>query len=217
LASGFIITEQQRYLGFGSGQALVKELTEMQINTARYANPLTMLPGNVPIDEHVERLLGAKITFNAAYIDIDHFKPYNDLYGYRKGDEMIRALGGALVDAMEPTIDFVGHVGGDDFIAHLQSNDWEPRLHNVIAAFDRIRVALLTSDDLERGTYITDNRSGEKQAQPTPTISIGVVKVEIGMFASAHDVAAALAEAKREAKKMNGSSLFIERRKRNAA
>jgi hypothetical protein len=87
----------------------------------------------------------------------------------------------------------------------------------VIAAFDRIRVALLTSDDLERGTYITDNRSGEKQAQPTPTISIGVVKVEIGMFASANDVAAALAEAKREAKRMNGSSLFIERRKRNAA
>jgi len=217
LASGFIITEQNRYFGVGSGQALVKELTEMQINTARYANPLTMLPGNVPIDEHVERLLGAKIKFNAAYIDIDHFKPYNDLYGYRKGDEMIRALGSALVDAMEPNIDFVGHVGGDDFIAHLQSNDWEPRLHNVIAAFDRIRVALLTSDDLDRGTYITDNRSGEKQAQPTPTISIGVVKVEIGMFASANDVAAALAEAKREAKRMNGSSLFIERRKRNAA
>lgn len=73
LASGFIITEQQRYLGVGSGQALVRELTGMQINTARYANPLTMLPGNVPIDEHVERLLGAKIAFNAAYIDIDHF------------------------------------------------------------------------------------------------------------------------------------------------
>jgi diguanylate cyclase (GGDEF)-like protein len=217
LASGFIITEQQRYLGVGSGQALVRELTEMQINTARYANPLTMLPGNVPIDEHVERLLGAKIAFNAAYIDIDHFKPYNDLYGYRKGDEMIRALGSALVDAMEPTIDFVGHVGGDDFIAHLQSGDWEIRLHNVIAAFDRIRGALLTPEDHERGTYITDNRSGEKQALPTPTISIGVVKVEIEMFASAHDVAAALAEAKREAKKISGSSLFIERRKRNAA
>lgn len=129
---------------------------------------------------------------------------------------MIRALGSALVDAMDSTIDFVGHVGGDDSIAHLQSHDWELRLYDVIAAFDRIRGALLTTDDLERGTYITDNRSGEKQALPTPTISIGVVKVEGGMFTSAHDVATALAEAKREAKKIDGSSLFIERRKRNA-
>ncbi len=214
LASGFIITEQQRYLGVGSGQALVRELTEMQINTARYANPLTLLPGNVPIDEHVERLLGARISFVAAYVDIDHFKPFNDLYGYRQGDEMIRGLAAALADAADPTIDFVGHVGGDDFIVHLQSGDWEARLRRVILAFEHICRSLLNADDLIRGTYIADNRSGEKQALPTPTISIGAVRVAYGLYGSAYDVANALTDAKREAKKISGCSLFIERRQR---
>lgn len=214
LASGFIVTEQQRYLGVASGQALVRELTEMQISTARYANPLTMLPGNVPIDEHLERLLGTAAPFVAAYVDIDYFKPFNDLYGYRDGDEMIRALGNALVEAVDRSIDFVGHVGGDDFILLLQSGDWETRVLSTIPAFENICVALLTADDLARGSYLAESRSGESQSLPTPTISIGVLRIEPGAFTSAQEIATALADAKREAKKVDGSSIFIERRKR---
>ena len=214
LASGFIITSDHMYIGMGSGQALVRELTEMQINTARYANPLTLLPGNVPIDEHVERLLGAQISFAAAYVDIDHFKPFNDLYGYRKGDEMIRAVSRTIVQSVDPALDFVGHVGGDDFIVHLQSRDWESRLNAILKAFDSVRAAMLSTQDLQLGTYVANDRKGKRRAIPTPTLSIGVVHVNADAYQCAQAVALALADAKREAKKVDGNSLFLDRRRR---
>jgi diguanylate cyclase (GGDEF)-like protein len=213
LASGFIITENNRYLGMGSGQSLVRELTEMQINNARYSNPLTLLPGNVPIDEHVDQLLAAKNPFVAAYCDIDHFKPYNDLYGYRKGDDMISAVSQSLLTHTDATRDFVGHVGGDDFILHLQSSDWQTRLTSIIDAFKQVRQSLLKDDDLARGHYQAKNRKGKSQSMPIPSLSIGVVHIEAEGFDSAQDVSHALAEAKRQAKKTKGDSIFIERRK----
>ncbi len=216
LASGFIITEEGRYLGVGSGQSLVRELTEMQVNTARYANPLTLLPGNVPIDEHVERLLAARTPFVAAYCDIDHFKPFNDFYGYRKGDEMIKAFAQSLSESVDKTVDFVGHVGGDDFILHLQSIDWEARLDSIVAGFAGICKSLVAPVDWERGCYLGDARTGEKQSLPLPSISVGAVPIDVGTFQFAHEVASALSIAKREAKKTSGNSLFVERRRRRA-
>ncbi len=214
LASGFIITANQSYIGMGSGQALVRALTEVQISTARYANPLTLLPGNVPIDQHIDRLLVAHIPFVAAYVDIDNFKPFNDLYGYRKGDEMIRALSLALVGAVDPSLDFVGHIGGDDFIVNLQSDDWEQRLNAVLAAFDAIRSGLLSPKDLLEGVYVATDREGKRRAIPTPTLSIGVVHVSPDAYQSNQEVSLAMADAKREAKKINGDFLFVDRRRR---
>ncbi len=214
LASGFIITANQSYIGMGSGQALVRALTEVQISTARYANPLTLLPGNVPIDQHIDRLLVAQIPFVAAYVDIDNFKPFNDLYGYRKGDEMIRALSLTLVGSVDPALDFVGHIGGDDFIVHLQSGDWERRLNAVLTAFDSIRAGLLSPADLVAGVYVATDREGKRRSIPTPTLSIGVVHVNPDAYQSNQELSLALADAKREAKKVNGNFLFVDRRRR---
>ena len=214
LASGFIIAVDGQYLGMGSGQALVRELTEMQITTARYANPLTLLPGNVPIDEHVDRLLAAEIAFVSAYCDIDYFKPFNDLYGYRKGDEMIRALARAIEQSVDPAADFVGHVGGDDFIVHLQSPDWEQRVTSILSAFSAIRGSLLSAEHLQSGAYIANDRAGVNRPVPTPTLSIGVVRVHPGAYRSSQEVSFAMADAKREAKRIAGDSLFVDRRKR---
>ena len=186
----------------------------MQITTARYANPLTLLPGNVPIDEHVDRLLAAEIAFVSAYCDIDHFKPFNDLYGYRKGDEMIRALARAIEQSVDAAADFVGHVGGDDFIVHLQSPDWEQRLTAILPAFNAIRGSLLSAEHLESGAYIANDRSGVSRSLPTPTLSIGVVRVHPGAYRSSQEVSFAMADAKREAKRIPGDSLFVDRRNR---
>ena len=79
LSEGFIITDEGRYIGYGTGQDLVREITQMQIEAARYANPLTLLPGNVPIDEHILRLMNAGMRFAVCHCDLDSFKPFNDI------------------------------------------------------------------------------------------------------------------------------------------
>ncbi|MCX8146358.1 MAG: EAL domain-containing protein, partial [Azovibrio sp.] len=116
LFDGFIVTSQGRYTGVGSGHDLMALITEMQISAARYANPLTQLPGNVPINEHIDRLLKAGVRFAACYADLDNFKPFNDIYGYRRGDDVIQLLGQILVEVSDARLDFVGHIGGDDFL-----------------------------------------------------------------------------------------------------
>lgn len=90
LFEGFIITERGRFIGVGTGFDLLREITQMQMDALRYANPLTQLPGNVPINEHLEFLMEAGEPFAVCYADLDHFKPFNDLYGYRHGDEAIQ-------------------------------------------------------------------------------------------------------------------------------
>lgn len=111
LSNGFIITDQGQYLGIGTGHDLMREITQLQITAARYANPLTQLPGNVPIDEHIERLLKSQVGFCVCYCDLDAFKPFNDIYGYRKGDEIIQVTGNLLARACDLERDFIGHIG----------------------------------------------------------------------------------------------------------
>ena len=141
--NGFIITDQGRYLGVASGQDLLRELTQMQITAARYANPLTLLPGNVPINEHIEQLLQAGTPFYACYCDLDNFKPYNDVYSYRHGDEMIQLAGRILSWACDPKLDFIGHIGGDDFILLMQSRDFQGALRTGIALVRTSRLTII--------------------------------------------------------------------------
>jgi EAL domain-containing protein (putative c-di-GMP-specific phosphodiesterase class I)/GGDEF domain-containing protein len=209
---GFIITEQGRYLGAASGQDLLRELTQMQIEAARYANPLTMLPGNVPINEHIERLLQAQTPFTACYCDLDHFKPFNDVYGYRKGDEMIQLTGRILNWACDPKLDFIGHIGGDDFILLMQSRDWKGRCEQALVAFEQAVSLMFDPAHLAARGYECEDRNGNVVCHPLSSISIGAINVQPGQYFSPHEVSAAMSEAKKMAKRTPGNSLFIEPR-----
>ena len=209
---GFIITEQGRYLGLGTGQDLLREITNAQIETARYANPLTLLPGNVPINEHIDFLLQSGKSFAVCYCDLDNFKPFNDVYGYRKGDEMIQFTGKLLNHACDPQLDFIGHIGGDDFILVMQSADWEKRCNQALASFAQTSLMLLEERHRAIGGYSSEDRQGRVVHHPTPTLSIGVIWATAESFHSHHEVAEAAAVAKKMAKKKPGNSLFIERR-----
>lgn len=216
LANGFLITEKGKYLGVGSGHDLMAMITEMQIQSARYANPLTQLPGNVPINEHIDRLLQRGATFTACYFDLDHFKPFNDTYGYRKGDDVIQIVGKIISETSDPHLDFVGHIGGDDFIALYQSDDWEARCARMLRLFDERISAIVLPEHLQRGGYSGENRRGEAVFHPLPSLSIGALPVLAGQYDSPPEISAAVAQAKKQAKKIAGSSLFIERRRRPA-
>ncbi len=213
LSEGFIITEGGRYIGLGTGAELVREITQMQIESARYANPLTLLPGNVPIDESTERLIEEGTHFVVCHCDLDSFKPFNDAYGYRRGDEMILLTARVLSDACVAGKDFIGHVGGDDLVLLMQSADWEPRVRHALAEFDRLAVPLFDPADRAAGGFSSVDRAGNTVRLALTTLSVGAVIIEPGTLRSPKEVSSRAGEAKKRAKQTEGSTLFIERRR----
>ncbi|OEZ64083.1 GGDEF domain-containing protein [Duganella sp. HH105] len=216
LFNGFIITDQGRYLGMGTGHDLMREITQMQINAARYANPLTQLPGNVPINEHIDRLLESGARFWVCYVDLDHFKPFNDVYGYRRGDDVIQLTGKLLSEHSDADRDFIGHIGGDDFMILFQSEDWEARCRAILDEFSRHVLDFYSIDDRDRGGYISEDRQGKKVFYSLMSLSIGAIRVEPHQYYTHHQIATAAAESKKQAKKIHGNSLFIDRRQQTA-
>lgn len=219
LYDGFIVTGEGCYLGVGSSQDLVAKITEMQISAARYANPLTQLPGNVPINEHLDRLLAAGADFAVAYLDIDNFKPFNDNFGYRRGDDVIQLLGRLIGEHVDGRHDFVGHIGGDDFFVIFQSADWEARCWALVTCFSERMDAMIGAEEAARAGYLAENRKGEMVFHALPTLSIGALRVRAGQFDSHREVAAAASVAKKQAKKRlrdpaspGGGNVFVERR-----
>lgn len=215
---GFIITgEGGRYLGLGSGFDLMREVTQMQIQAARYANPLTGLAGNVPIQDEIQRLLDTGEDFVIAYFDLDQFKPYNDVYGFRRGDDIIRLLAELTRAHCDETLDFIGHVGGDDFVALFRSADWEARCREILNAFDAKCLAFFDSGHVAEGGYRSEDRAGNIVFHRLVSLSIGAVRVNAASFRLHQEVARAASEAKHMAKRMPGSSLFIDQRRVPAA
>ena len=212
LTDGFILTQQGRYLGMGTGHDLIRAISEIQINAARYANPLTLLPGNVPINEQVELLLEADTPFVAVFADLNHFKPFNDVYGYRRGDEVIQLLGRVLSTAASGGQDFVGHVGGDDFVVLFQSEDWETRCRRILGEFETQVNIHFDAEHIQQGGYVSQDRQGKEILHPLVSLALAAVPAHDGRFHSHHEVAAVLAEAKRQAKRSTGNTLFIDRR-----
>ena len=207
LADGFIVTENGRYMGLGSGDQLVRSVTEMRVEAARHANPLTFLPGNQPISQHIERLLGNQAEFVACYADLNNFKPFNDQYGYWRGDEMIRLLAKVLLSNCDAQRDFVGHVGGDDFVVLFQSADWHARCERIIIEFGRNALGLFDAEAREAGGIHAEDRHGIPRFFPCTSLSIGAVMVRVRSYERAEDVASAAAMAKHHAK-TSGSGLF---------
>ncbi|MBU1980428.1 MAG: EAL domain-containing protein, partial [Gammaproteobacteria bacterium] len=209
LTQGFIVTENGLYIGIGTGRDLIREITNLQIRAARYANPLTGLPGNMPINEHINKLLEQQVPFVACYFDLDHFKPFNDVYGFSKGDAMIQMTAKILAETCDPELDFLGHIGGDDFIALFCSPDWEDRCRRGLEKFGAAVIPFFSVSDNERGGYVVENRRGEKEFNALTSLSIGAVKVGPGVFSSHMEVSTVAAEAKKMAKKISGNSLYI--------
>ena len=200
LTDGFIIVDAGIYAGLGTGEQLVRTVTEQRIEAARHANPLTFLPGNIPISEHIQKLLASGNRFHAAYCDLNHFKPFNDQYGYWRGDEMIRLLASVLVAAVDSRLDFVGHVGGDDFVVLFQSPDWETRCGDIIHTFNQRARDLFDAEALSAGGIAAEARDGTPAFFPLTTLAIGAITARAGEYRDAETVASAAAAAKRKAK-----------------
>jgi diguanylate cyclase (GGDEF)-like protein len=208
LNDGLVLVDAGRYVGLGTAEQLVRSVTELRIEAARHANPLTFLPGNIPISEHIRRLLAGNSGFGATYCDLNNFKPFNDQFGYWQGDKMIRLLASIVVSECDPQRDFAGHVGGDDFVVLFQSADWEARCTRIISHFNTAALTLFDQPTRSRGFIEAEDRQGHYTTFPLTTVSIGAVYVTPGMFHVAEDVASAAAAAKHHAKRQN-AGLYI--------
>ena len=206
MVSGFVVTDHGRYLGMGSIQDLMREVTQMQLDAARYANPLTGLPGNVPINQHIDDLLQRREWCVFGYCDLDDFKPFNDVYGYAKGDDVLRLTARILGEICDADGDFLGHIGGDDFLVIFRSPDWEERCQRALANFEASITNFFARDDVEQGGYVPDNRKGQREFHAITALSIGIVEAIPGMFANHLSIAKVAAEVKKKAKAIAGNS-----------
>ena len=183
-------------------------------NELRSLNPLSGLPGNLAIATEVERHLVADDGAACLYADLDHFKDFNDHYGFARGDELITRLARLLLAAAEPYAGaFVGHVGGDDFVLIAAERDAADLARDIVRSFDAAVPEVYDDADRERGGITRIDRQGVERRMPFVTISIGIVAVARERFADAVAVSRAAAEVKEIAKRREESSWAIDRRR----
>lgn len=194
----------------------IKNLSRL-LSINRRISPLTGLPGNVQIHAELKKRIANKEDFSVLYLDLDNFKSYNDVYGFLKGDEIIKFTADTITRCVHSHIQngsFIGHIGGDDFIAILPIIDCDEVCESIIANFDAKVVDFFTEEDVERGYLEVPNRRGVIEQFPLTAISIGVVEADKGRFANVLEIGELGAQVKHLAKSIIGSSYSIDRRKK---
>jgi len=210
LEEDFVITENGYYFGIGQVIDLLKMITELQLKGAQNSNPLTGLPGNLLIQEQIDQLIRNKKDFVACYFDLDNFKPYNDQYGYAKGDEILIYLAKLLKKHSHPEVDFVGHVGGDDYVVIFRSTNWQESIANILQEFIQFRETFYNPDDLDNLGIWAEDRFGEKRFFSLMSISVAAIDSSSASLGSSKDIASRLSIIKQEAKQVKGNSLVAE-------
>lgn len=194
----------------------IKNLSRL-LTINRRISPLTGLPGNVQIHAELKKRISNKEDFSVLYLDLDNFKAYNDVYGFLKGDQIIKFTADTIIRCVHSHIQdgsFIGHIGGDDFIAILPILHCEEICESIISNFDAQVVKFFTEEDVEKGYIEVANRKGVIEQFALTSISIGVVEADKGRFANMLEIGEVGAQVKHLAKTIMGSSYSIDRRKK---
>ncbi|MDP9297489.1 MAG: response regulator [Actinomycetota bacterium] len=186
----------------------------------RAQSPLTGLPGNVRIEEEIDRRVDEGTPFALLYADLDHFKSFNDHYGFMRGDQALQATAGMLEEVARDVTSgasFVGHVGGDDFVIVVPPEIAAVVAEAIVERFDRDAASYYDPQDRDRGYIEVTNRRGELQRFPILTISIGVASTERRAFQHYAEAVAVATEMKQFTKGSAGSSWAMDRRAPSAS
>jgi diguanylate cyclase (GGDEF)-like protein len=181
----------------------------------RNLSPLTGLPGNIRIQEEIERMVREARPFAVLYCDLDNFKAYNDQKGFVRGDRLIQATARIIQDAvveLAGSEGFVGHIGGDDFAAVVPPEHAEPIAKRIVERFDAQVHQFYDPEDIERGYVEVEDRKGVLQRLPLASISVGIATTDVRTFAHYGEAVAVATEMKQFAKRQTGSSYAIDRR-----
>jgi EAL domain-containing protein (putative c-di-GMP-specific phosphodiesterase class I)/GGDEF domain-containing protein len=216
VADGFVILSKGRYLGMGSSTDVMRSLQGSRVLAARYTNPLTLLPGQVPINEHLERLLAGHVSFTAWLVEIDQMRGFNDSEGFAAGDALIHATARLLEEACQHGVDFAGHVTGCRFVMLVQSEDWHVRAQKLLADFAGELATHLPGAARERGYFTVKRRDGREYVRPLPKLAIGILPVLPGVFESRHEVIAVAKRAAEKAQAQTAGAIYVDQDLGNA-
>ncbi len=180
-------------------------------------NPLTGLPGNTSIERAIYDFMNRKEKYAVCYLDIDNFKPFNDKYGFKAGDLIIKHVGRILINTIKEKVKtgkyFIGHIGGDDFVFIVPFEKVEEICRGILEKFNRTLSTFIEEEDLKRGYFIGKDRLGNIRKIPFPTLSIAIIPVKRGYFEHVGEIAARAAEIKKVLKQKGGNAFLIDRRK----
>ncbi len=206
-APGVLVVESSRYIGYLSAREMIEVVHERNLIRARDENPLTRLPGNFRINEYVADMIESRRDAVLAYCDFDHFKPYNDHYGFRSGDRVILLFAELMHKILSPEY-FKGHIGGDDFIFGAVLDESHPfdrvvdQIQKLIKAFGDEAQAFYDPSDRERGCIVADDRDGNRREFKLLGVSVVAVRLgESSVIDSAEHLHRLFAMEKKNAKK----------------
>lgn len=205
----FIITRASDYLGLGRTIDLLRHITTQQIQVAKQSNPLTGLPGNREIQTQLGQLINRRRTFLACHVDLDNFKPFNDTYGYQCGDQVLMHVAATLTRHLRPRVDFVGHIGGDDFVLLMRSQDWSLRLMSLVEDLAVSLVSFHSAEHRAAGFIVAQGRDGNLTEFPLLSVSVAAVEVAAGPGVTAESIADDLRRTKAAAKSRAGCSCML--------
>jgi GGDEF domain-containing protein len=177
-------------------------------------HPTTRLPGTVQIERDIGDRIRRGEKFAVCYADLDHFKEFNDRYGYNEGDRVIRMLARLLRDVIKgySPEGFIGHIGGDDFICNIALDKMKVACEEILEVFDELIPYQYTEDDRRAGYFLGRDRRGNILWVPVMSLSIGVVTNEHRTFTHTARVSELATEMKTFAKKLPGSVYAVDRR-----
>lgn len=186
------------------------------ISANRCISALTGLPGNIQIENELKRRISSRSQYAVMYIDLDNFKAYNDKYGFMNGDEVIKFTSDVIQDAVQKygvKGDFVGHVGGDDFVSIVNYENSKKIGKYIIKKFDEEIVQFYTEDDINKGYIKVLNRKGKLEKYAIMTITVAMLSNKNKKYVTPLEIGEDGASVKKKAKTIEGSTFLEDKRK----
>ncbi|CAH1217803.1 GGDEF domain-containing protein [Paenibacillus sp. JJ-223] len=203
-----LVTSAGGLMGAVSIRRLLLAVADIRAEMAIFLNPLTGLPGNRIIDERLQQLLRLD-EFSVLYIDLDHFKSYNDSYGFKMGDQLIQATANLLRKHFMFPDTFLGHIGGDDFITILHHHNFREIGEQVLAGFEQMKREFYNPDDLSNDYVLGEGRSGTLGRIPLVSVSIAVVSNMLRKYEKIEDIISEATRIKKICKSVSGSMMCV--------
>jgi len=200
-----LVTEEGKFIGVIPVYELLTFMTEYRLKDAIQKNPLTGLPGNEQINRYIQYKLEEKRLFSVIYSDIDHFKAYNDVYGFKFGDDVIKWVGKILQSLSIPQL-FVGHVGGDDFVTVISQAHTVEYCQKIISLFDDEKKQFYSTEDYSNNYVVSLDRNRSFKKYPFISLSMAVLDIPSDHYTDLSEISIHAAKLKKTAKNISGSN-----------